>query len=158
MEQVNDKLDEKIIEKTEDLEIHVAKGLTRDEEEKMAAQNTRLVPQFKAEKLEMDCKKHWDLFYKRNDTRFFKDRHWTTREFEELLGAGLSSSSNGNAAGGGVLLEIGCGVGNLIFPLIEDGLQFKKIFACDLSSRAIELLKVRERTDGFFFSLNVNFY
>lgn len=42
------------------------------------------VSEFKQQKLEKDAQKNWDLFYKRNTTNFFKDRHWTTREFEEL--------------------------------------------------------------------------
>ena len=41
---------------------------------------------FSANKLEADARKNWDLFYKRNETKFFKDRHWTTREFQELIG------------------------------------------------------------------------
>ncbi|GAB1863732.1 tRNA N(3)-methylcytidine methyltransferase [Camponotus japonicus] len=100
----------------------------------MKAQDSRLVSEFRANQLERDAKKHWDLFYKRNDTRFFKDRHWTTREFDELLG--LASKENQN-----VFLEVGCGVGNFVYPLVEDGLKFRKIFACDLSTRAIELFK-----------------
>lgn len=57
--------------------------LTPDELEKL--RNDRvLVSDFKQQKLEMDAQKNWDLFYKRNTTNFFKDRHWTTREFEEL--------------------------------------------------------------------------
>lgn len=43
-----------------------------------------LVSDFKQIKLEKEAQKNWDLFYKRNSTNFFKDRHWTTREFEEL--------------------------------------------------------------------------
>lgn len=43
-----------------------------------------LVSEFKQQKLEKEAQKNWDLFYKRNTTNFFKDRHWTTREFEEL--------------------------------------------------------------------------
>lgn len=43
-----------------------------------------LVSGFKQLKLEREAQKNWDLFYKRNSTHFFKDRHWTTREFEEL--------------------------------------------------------------------------
>lgn len=43
-----------------------------------------LVSDFKQMKLEKEAQKNWDLFYKRNTTNFFKDRHWTTREFEEL--------------------------------------------------------------------------
>lgn len=39
---------------------------------------------FKKNKLEIDAKRNWDIFYKRNTTNFFKDRQWTTREFEEL--------------------------------------------------------------------------
>jgi hypothetical protein len=49
-------------------------------------QHSRLVSEFRAVKLETEAKKSWDLFYKRNQTKFFKDRHWTTREFQELLG------------------------------------------------------------------------
>lgn len=114
---------------------HVAKQLTQEEIEKMQAQNSRLVSEFQANELEKNTKKHWDLFYKRNDTRFFKNRNWTTREFYELLG--LDSGNNRV-----VLLEVGCGVGNFIFPLIENGVKFKMIFACDLSPKAVELTKV----------------
>lgn len=61
------------------------KILSDEEKQLMDLQNSRLVPTFKAEALEKNAKKYWDLFYKRNETRFFKDRHWTTREFQELL-------------------------------------------------------------------------
>lgn len=44
-----------------------------------------LISEFKRNKLEKEAQKNWDLFYKRNSTNFFKDRHWTTREFKELL-------------------------------------------------------------------------
>ena len=47
-------------------------------------QNSKLVSDFKSGKLEAEAKKMWDLFYKRNNVNFFKDRHWTFREFEEL--------------------------------------------------------------------------
>jgi len=117
---------------------HVAKRLTPEEVDRMRAQDSRLVSEFRAIQLEKDAKKHWDLFYKRNDTRFFKDRHWTTREFRELSGV---AGNNGRNA----LLEVGCGVGNFVYPLMEDGLRFRKIFACDLSTRAIELLKVYKK-------------
>lgn len=112
----------------------MAKHLTPEEIDKMKAQDSRLVSEFRANQLEKDTKKYWDLFYKRNDKRFFRDRHWTTREFDELLGLGGEESRN-------VLLEVGCGVGNFVYPLIEDGLKFRKIFACDLSTRAIELFE-----------------
>ncbi|XP_032092657.1 tRNA N(3)-methylcytidine methyltransferase METTL6 isoform X2 [Thamnophis elegans] len=54
------------------------------EEAKQLAKNQVLVSDFKQQKLEKEAQKNWDLFYKRNSTNFFKDRHWTTREFEEL--------------------------------------------------------------------------
>ena len=115
------------------LPCHVAKlQLTDAEIDQMRAQDTRLVSDFQAIQLEINAKKHWDLFYKRNESRFFKDRHWTTREFEELLDAGHV---------GRILLEVGCGVGNLIYPLLEDNIEFGKIYACDLSPRAIEFVK-----------------
>lgn len=57
--------------------------LSSEEEEKLKKDQT-LVSEFKQQKLEKEAQKNWDLFYKRNSTNFFKDRHWTTREFEEL--------------------------------------------------------------------------
>lgn len=111
--------------------------LTETDKQRLEEQNKRMVSQFQAEKLEAEARKHWDLFYKRNQTKFFKDRHWTTREFSELLAdpqpSGLSDAK--------ILLEIGCGVGNLVFPLIEDGNQNYFIYACDLSPRAIDLVR-----------------
>uniref|UniRef100_A0A673J9F0 Methyltransferase like 6 n=1 Tax=Sinocyclocheilus rhinocerous TaxID=307959 RepID=A0A673J9F0_9TELE len=41
-----------------------------------------------------------------------------------------------------VLLEAGCGVGNCIFPLLEEGLNIF-IYACDFSPQAVEFVKVK---------------
>lgn len=60
-----------------------ARVLTPEELDRLGAERS-LVSGFKQMKLEKEAQKNWDLFYKRNTTNFFKDRHWTTREFEEL--------------------------------------------------------------------------
>lgn len=57
--------------------------LSAEQLRRLADEGT-LVSDFKQLKLEREAQKNWDLFYKRNSTHFFKDRHWTTREFEEL--------------------------------------------------------------------------
>lgn len=114
-----------------------AKILTEDEKIILERQNSRLVSEFQASKLERDAKKNWDLFYKRNETRFFKDRHWTTREFDAL---------NQNNTGKLTLLETGCGVGNFFYPLLEEGKDMF-VYACDFSPRAIELVKSDPRYD-----------
>lgn len=44
-----------------------------------------------------------------------------------------------------VLLEAGCGVGNFIFPLLEEDLNIF-VYACDFSTRAVEFVKVRRCT------------
>lgn len=95
-------------------------------------QESRLVSNFKANQIEKDSRKYWDKFYKRNENRFFKDRHWTTREFAELVSSCDSRRS---------LLEVGCGTGNFIYPLlIEDQSSFY-VYACDFSPRAVDLVK-----------------
>ncbi len=72
-------------------EVHFQKSgqqsrtLTTKEQHKLD-QDIKLVSDFKQMKLEKEAQKNWDLFYKRNTTKFFKDRHWTTREFDELCG------------------------------------------------------------------------
>lgn len=62
---------------------HSARILSPEEVERLAKDQV-LVCEFKQLKLEKEAQKNWDLFYKRNSTNFFKDRHWTTREFQEL--------------------------------------------------------------------------
>lgn len=91
---------------------------------------------FRRNKLEKDSKKNWDLFYKRNSTHFFKDRHWIPREFPELVRE-ISEAEQRRV----VLLEAGCGVGNTVFPLLEENPNLF-VYACDFSPRAIEFLKV----------------
>lgn len=63
---------------------HVARVLTVEEVTRLQKDKI-IVSDFKQSKLEKEAEKNWDLFYKRNTTKFFKDRHWTKREFEELL-------------------------------------------------------------------------
>ncbi|XP_030371826.1 methyltransferase-like protein 6 [Scaptodrosophila lebanonensis] len=124
------------------------KELSASERAKLDEQNKRLVPAFKAQKLEIDAQRHWDIFYKRNETRFFKDRHWTTREFQELL----AEPHNTNQSKGEHrnLLEVGCGVGNLVFPLLEEQLKSGGgfyFYACDFSPRAIDFVRANELYD-----------
>jgi methyltransferase-like protein 6 len=48
--------------------------LTEQMKVTLEKQNSRMVSEFQAKKLEAQASKHWNLFYKRNETRFFKDR------------------------------------------------------------------------------------
>lgn len=113
--------------------VHRLKELSQEEIKLLQNQNTRLVPEAKATRLEKDAKRHWDLFYKRNETKFFRDRHWTTREFQELINFDPEQQI--------VYLELGCGVGNMIFPLVEEGFTNFFFYACDFSPRAVEFVK-----------------
>lgn len=109
-------------------------GVVRSKEAQKVGEEKILVSEFKQMKLEKEAQKNWDLFYKRNTTNFFKDRHWTTREFEELKACREFESQRL------VLLEAGCGVGNCIFPLLEDDRNIF-VYACDFSPRAVEFVK-----------------
>lgn len=116
-----------------DVFIHRLKELTDDEKQRLVAQNSRLIPEAKAARLEKDAKRHWDIFYKRNETKFFRDRHWTTREFQELINIDVGKEIK--------FLELGCGVGNMVFPLVEEGYSNFYFYVCDFSPRAVEFVK-----------------
>ncbi|XP_075443187.1 tRNA N(3)-cytidine methyltransferase METTL6 isoform X1 [Ascaphus truei] len=112
---------------------HKVRALTPEEADKL--QNDRdLVSEFKQLKLEREAQRNWDLFYKRNSTNFFKDRHWTTREFEELKACREFENQSLT------ILEAGCGVGNCLFPLLEEDPGFF-LYACDFSPRAVDFVK-----------------
>ncbi|RUS84869.1 hypothetical protein EGW08_007338 [Elysia chlorotica] len=115
-----------------------ARELNEEESQKLQA-DTKLVPEFKRNKLELEAQKNWDLFYKRNTTKFFKDRHWTKREFFELSECRSQTKH--------VIFEIGCGVGNFMFPLLEDDPSLT-FYACDFSPRAVEFVKNHSSFDA----------
>ncbi|GFO14529.1 methyltransferase-like protein 6 [Plakobranchus ocellatus] len=110
---------------------YMTRQLTEEESQKLL-QDTLLVSDFKQRKLELEAQKNWDLFYKRNTTKFFKDRHWTKREFFEL--------TEYNPMTKHVIFEVGCGVGNFMFPLLEEDINLI-FFACDFSPRAVDFIK-----------------
>lgn len=119
--------------------VHRLKVLTDEEKQRLETQNMRVILETKAANLERDAKRHWDIFYKRNETKFFRDRHWTTREFQELI--------NFDADERIIYLELGCGVGNMIFPLVEEGFSNFYFYACDFSPRAVEFVKKNKLYD-----------
>jgi len=107
-------------------------------------QDSRLVSQFDAFSLERDARKNWDKFYMRNSTNFFKDRHWTEREFAELDADNRKYWPEQKYT----ILESGCGVGNFIFPILKE-YSSVRAFACDFSIRAVNFVNSRAKKDGF---------
>ena len=86
-----------------------------------------LLTPFVYTKFEKLASRMWNDFYKSNSTNFYKDRHYIVKEFSELHNCDI-------------LLEVGCGVGNAIFPTIQE-IPELRIQACDFSDRAIQLLR-----------------
>ncbi|XP_015972270.1 uncharacterized protein LOC107495618 isoform X1 [Arachis duranensis] len=91
------------------------------------------VTPFWREKYEREAKRYWDVFYKRHKDKFFKDRHYLDKEWGDYF----------SGEGRKVILEVGCGAGNTIFPVIAS-YPDAFVYACDFSPRAIELVKTHE--------------
>ncbi|XP_042508138.1 uncharacterized methyltransferase C3H7.11-like isoform X2 [Macadamia integrifolia] len=77
--------------------------------------------------------KYWDHFYKIHHNKFFKDRHYLEKDWGRFFSAEKDQEAK-------VVLEVGCGAGNTIFPLIA---AFPNLYvhACDFSPHAISLVK-----------------
>jgi SAM-dependent methyltransferase len=74
--------------------------------------------------------KDWNTFYENHRTNFFNDRHYLYKAFPEEF------------ATPSTLVEIGCGVGNAILPLLKDAWT---VWGLDFSPVAIDLLRNDER-------------
>ncbi|KAF8950115.1 Methyltransferase-like protein 6 [Podila verticillata] len=106
---------------------------------------------FWVKKYKNEAAKNWDKFYKRNETRFYKDRHWIEREFTVYKESSKKPMRS---------LEVGCGVGNFIFPVLEKNPDLF-MYACDFAPSAIELVKQHKdyaegRCEAFVCDLTIN--
>lgn len=93
---------------------------------------------FIVEKCKRDAPKHWERFYRQHGDKFFLDRHWLGREFEDV--DALAETELGDGSAPKTLLEVGCGAGNAIWPLVESH-QHLRVFACDFAPKAVELVQ-----------------
>ncbi|PVU94724.1 hypothetical protein BB561_002317 [Smittium simulii] len=154
--------------------------------ERIAFQKEHPVPPEQAELYNSTPEKYWDIFYGKNQNRFFKDRNWFYLEFPELftwtdqfdeefilkqpelaslankepLDSTLPAQSSDvnintlpaqtnentcsviNPQEKHFIMELGCGAGNSVFPLlraIKDQRLF--VYACDFSKTAVDVLK-----------------
>ncbi|KAJ3374686.1 Methyltransferase-like protein 6 [Allomyces arbusculus] len=110
-------------------------GLVAKAREVLAKDNKPVAP-FWVNKYKQNAARNWDQFYKRNTTNFYKDRHWTEREFPELQ---FSDEKK-------VVFEVGCGVGNFIFPLIKSHPNMIA-YACDFSATAVSFVQNHDLFD-----------
>eukprot|EP01038_Epipyxis_sp_PR26KG_P012649 gene12649-16958_t len=83
---------------------------------------------------------YWHDFYKRNTDQFYKDRHYLHIVFPELKYEEGSPSKPSDYLR---LLEVGCGVGNAVLPLLSIN-PFIHIIAMDFAKSAINILNQNE--------------
>ena len=97
-------------------------------------------------------------------SRFFKDRNWLFAEFPELEGPfgcsvpqeeydkGIkekrSNESYPGENSGFRVLEVGCGAGNTVFPLLTGNNNPEAyLYCCDFSKTAVDIVKRHEQLD-----------
>ncbi|KAJ6580985.1 methyltransferase [Mycena capillaripes] len=114
-----------------------------DQEEIIAAslqkQRSAPVPENDKQKYNDRPARHWDNFYRMNSSNFFRDRKWLHNEFRELISAAEPD------AGPMTILEVGCGTGAAIFPLLSANHNPNlSLRAYDYSKHAIKLVQENE--------------
>lgn len=78
----------------------------------------------------------WDKFYSNHHDQFFKNRRWLPLEFPELVACCEPD------AGPKTVLEVGCGAGNTVFPLLmHNENPDLKIFATDYAATAVKVVQ-----------------
>jgi len=101
--------------------------------------------------LQTSASLNWDKFYGIHNNRFFKDRNWLFTEFPELFLPKHRNNLNEKTNTKSIqieadhpltILEVGCGVGNTVFPILEVNTHPNtRVYACDFSETAVELVK-----------------
>eukprot|EP00127_Corallochytrium_limacisporum_P000203 Clim_evm20s7 gene=Clim_evmTU20s7 len=103
--------------------------------EKIAKNSANKATPEEEEELERLAAEKWNAFYSKHEHRFFKDRHWLFTEFPEL--ADKDSALK--------VLEVGCGAGNTVFPLLKANTNPNLfVYACDYSSEAVKVVRTSD--------------
>ncbi|XP_037075160.1 tRNA N(3)-methylcytidine methyltransferase METTL2-like isoform X1 [Pollicipes pollicipes] len=98
----------------------------------------------------------WDAFYDQHDNKFFKDRNWLFTEFPELGEKNNSEDSAPQKSGAPYpgrdalrrVWEVGCGVGNTIFPLLETNADRRLfVYGSDFSESAVRIVRQAPQFD-----------
>ncbi|KAF9135511.1 hypothetical protein BGX30_011517 [Mortierella sp. GBA39] len=118
----------------EEQEQHALKEIARQQQDP--------VPQELIETYHVEAADNWNKFYAKNENRFFKDRHWLRIEFPELFQMVEAEAGEKN------VMEIGCGAGNTMFPLLNESKNPKLfVYACDFSSTAVKVVQTHKLYD-----------
>lgn len=118
-------------------------------QESIKQQKENPVPEFNKTEYNSKPKKYWDLFYKNNRENFFKDRKWLQIEFPSIF------ECTKKDAGRKTILEIGCGAGNTMYPILSKNENPElRVFGCDYSDVAVELVRGNENFERLHASGN----
>ncbi|XP_057378460.1 tRNA N(3)-methylcytidine methyltransferase METTL2-like isoform X1 [Daphnia carinata] len=155
--------DGRILKNQEDVWQHNAwDNVVWDEEQVEAAEaklklnSSSFMDEEVALKYEKEASQFWDTFYSTHENKFFKDRHWLFTELPELCSEHMESSSATEAIEASVpcqiaglrILEVGCGTGSTVFPLLEaNTLKKSFVYCCDFAPKAVELVKSNPQYD-----------
>lgn len=104
--------------------------------EKLKQQGSNKVSEYWRSKYVREAGRYWHFFYQRNEDHFYKDRHYLHIVFPELLNQPCEGNDRIH------LLEVGSGVGNAIWPLLELNAAME-VVAIDFAKSAIDLLNKR---------------
>lgn len=121
----------------------------KEAEEKLRKNSSSYLVEEEAAKYKNEASHFWDTFYSTHENKFFKDRHWLFTELPELSGEYVNPSpselENIEFPGKNCKLrvvEVGCGTGSTVFPLLEaNTMKDSFIYCCDFSSKAVDLVK-----------------
>lgn len=123
----------------------------------MAKNSQILLDETAIEKYENEADKFWDEFYNIHQNRFFKDRHWLFTEFPELAPNQSNAPEKVDVKvcelpqhdGPRCIFEIGCGVGNTVFPILKYNNDPNiMVYASDFSANAISILTESDEYDN----------
>ncbi|KAM9296279.1 tRNA N(3)-cytidine methyltransferase METTL2A [Gastrophryne carolinensis] len=124
---------------------------------KVLENSSQPVPAERQEEYENRASNFWDDFYTIHENRFFKDRQWLFTEFPELSSNRRPRAEEETQPGQDFpgssaayrIMEVGCGVGNTVFPILQtnnDPGLF--VYCCDFSSTAVDLVKSNPQYDS----------